>query len=307
MLFKEDCDSADCEIERFDLATDGTFMAAPVGRDGCIRTNRRRSAYAPVETNPLAVADSDSNCGKHGTRFAFVREGTLEISQYTPKQADCEGDCYLCYCNAYPDLQKAFCGGAECTNEGSSLKCKNHWEVHGRNEGRTPNPETCTNIGHKGWYEDKSGGMLTDGQRLDGDFPSTVAGMKGVGGLEEFTMDFQLATPGPIQAVNVGFNFMKDWQVKRPEKIQVQCSSDGGSTFGNAAAYQGNDEIKVKPNAYYTNKDGGRKVMTFMVLDICGEGTDTFRVTVTPKGKQGSKEKKAIIDEVTAFGPFSLA
>jgi hypothetical protein len=299
MYFKEDCSSADCELEQFDRAEDGTFMAAPVGRTGCIRTNRRRTQPGPIEINPLHIADSQSNCGKNGARFALVKEGTMEISQYTHAKV-CEGDCYLCYCNKYPDLQNAFCGGGECTADHSNA-CKSHWENHGKGEGRYPNPETCTNVGFKGWYEDKTGGMLHDGHRLDGDFPSTVAGMKGVGSLEEFTVDFTLASPGPIQAVTVGFNFMKKWQVKKPKQLMVQCSSDGGATFGNSAIFKGSD-IEVKPNAFYTDKDGGRYVLTFMVLDICGEDTDSFRLTVKPQA--GSSEKKALIDEVSAFAPF---
>jgi hypothetical protein len=297
MLFKTDCDSSDCNLERYDIKPDGSFKAAPVER-GCIR-----SMSNDRTVKPLKVKDSESNCKKDGVRFTMVKEGTIEISDYAHVKVECEGDCYLCYCNAYPDLQNAFCGGGECTDEGSKLKCKHHWEVHGKMEGRSPNPETCTTIGYKGYYEDKSGGMLTDGHKLNGDFPSTPAGMKGVGGLEEFTVDFKLATPGPIQTVNVGFNFMKEWQVKKPKKVQVQCSSDGGSTFGNTVAYTG-AEIEVKPTGFYKGDNGGRKVMTFTVLDICGEDTDSFRVTVTPQA--GPKTKKAIIDEVTAFAPFTL-
>lgn len=236
----------------------------------------------------------------------MVKEGALEISQYTPVPFNCEGDCYLCYCNKYQDLKNAFCGGKECI-EPMREACKSHWETYGKSEGRYPNPETCTTLGYKGWYEDKSGKMLTNQDRMDGDFPSTVAGMKGVGSLEEFAVDFHLATPGPIQAVKVGLMYNTDWHVRRPEKMEVQCSSDGGSTFGGTAVFDSNDDFDIKPSNYYKDDKGSRKDMTFMVADICGEDTDSFRVTVTPKGKQGSKDKKSIIDEVTAFAPFSFA
>merc|ERR1719258_926513 len=97
---------------------------------------------------PIRAKDGENSCKKDGLlRFTMVKEGQVEISDYAPVQVDCEGDCYLCYCNAYPDLQNAFCGGGECSDEGQKLKCKNHWEVHGKGEGRVPNPETCTTIG----------------------------------------------------------------------------------------------------------------------------------------------------------------
>jgi hypothetical protein len=308
MIFRsaDKCDQPNCNLERFDIAEDGTFKVAPVGRTGCVRTNRRRNSYGPIETASLAIGSTDNACGADGARFAMVKEGTLEISQYAPVKADCEGDCYLCYCNKYPDLQNAFCGGKTCI-EPMRDACKNHWETYGKNEGRYPNPETCSTLGYKGWYEDKSGKMLTDQDRVDGDFPTSVAGMKGVGGLEVFALDFHLASPGPIQAVKVGFNYNTDWHIRRPEKAEVKCSSDGGATFGNAAVFQGDDDFKIKPASYYKDKQGSRKDVTFMVADVCGDDTDSFRVTITPKGMQGSKDKKSIIDEVTAYGPFSLS
>jgi len=51
--------------------------------------------------------------------------------------------CGLDYCNTYPDLQNAFCGGAQCASDAESQSCLNHWEEYGRNEARNPNPEAC--------------------------------------------------------------------------------------------------------------------------------------------------------------------
>jgi hypothetical protein len=153
-----------------------------------------------------------------------------------------------------------------------------------------------------GWYKDKTGEMLKDKARLDGDFATTKAGQTGVGWLDEVAIDFTLAESGPIQTVNVGFQFMKEWQVKKPKKMQVQCSSDG-ETFGNPRVFSGSD-LKVRPDARYKDEDGGRKVMSFQVADICGDDTALFRVTVTPQA--GSKDKKAVIDEVQAFAPFKF-
>merc|ERR1719443_841982 len=143
--------------------------------------------------------------------------------------------------------------------------------------------------------------MLTDGKRMNGAFPVTLPGAKGVGWLSEVSLDFHLASPGPLATVTVGFNFKKKWQITRPEKLSVQCSTDGGTTFGNADTLEGN-EIQVLPSSYYTELDGGRRTVAFMVADICGEDTDAFRVTVTPKA--GEKDKRAVIDEIQAFAPF---
>jgi hypothetical protein len=70
-------------------------------------------------------------------------EGRTPNPQQCATERPCEQDCYLCYCNAYPDLQNAFCGGAECSTGDHQSRCMNHWNTHGKGEGRTPNPEQC--------------------------------------------------------------------------------------------------------------------------------------------------------------------
>merc|ERR1719262_1301515 len=46
------------------------------------------------------------------------------------------GPCdFVAYCNKYPDLANAFCGGGPCT-QAHAAQCQNHWNVHGMGEGR---------------------------------------------------------------------------------------------------------------------------------------------------------------------------
>merc|ERR1719487_757115 len=125
------------------------------------------------------------------------------------------------------------------------------------------------------WYKDHSGQMLTDGEHLKGDFPRTKGSQTGVGWVKEVNIDFKLAEAGPIQAINVGFQFLKDWQIKKPKRMQVLCSADG-ATFGNAAVFTASD-MDVAPESYYKDEDGGRKVMSFQVADICPDDTTMFR------------------------------
>merc|ERR1712216_484623 len=48
------------------------------------------------------------------------------------------------YCNAYLDLRNHFCRGFNCFSDSQYNQCKNHWNGHGKNEGRRPNPQSCT-------------------------------------------------------------------------------------------------------------------------------------------------------------------
>merc|ERR1719174_1230005 len=70
---------------------------------------------------------------KGGSQASF----TDRLVLFTPSKIGgpgCFGDCYLCYCNAHPDLQNAFCGGGRCT-EANAPACKSHWEAWGQKEG----------------------------------------------------------------------------------------------------------------------------------------------------------------------------
>jgi len=266
-----DCDehAADyiCDLEKVDESEDGTYMVKPVGLD--------------CEPGG-GGGDRLISAGHHKGR-----KGDGKIRTY------CEDD-----------LGKDMGGWS----------AKGDWSTRFALVKRGPLPISSYDFnvepdGGKHWYKDMTGEMLTDGERLKGDFPTKKEDQKGVGWLSEVAIDFHLDTPGPIQTVAVGFNFHKGlikWHVKKPKKVQVQCSSDG-TAFGNAKSIQGSD-IDVKPAKYYNDKDGGRAVLSFQVADICGDDTTDFRVTVTPQAVSTEKKSgKAVVDEVRAFAPFSLA
>jgi hypothetical protein len=216
----------------------------------------------------MDIKTSATKCGGDGARFAFVKEGSLVVEAYVPDIPSGAGK------KKQPSVP--FIG---------KLKAGDHHD----------------------WYNDKTGEMLTDGDKLTGDHPLNHNSHPGVGWLEEAKIDFTLHDAGAVQTVNVGFLFKKDWQVKKPKRLQIACSADG-TTFGSPATFQG-DDFDV-PDTYYKSDGGGRKVMSFQVGDICGDDTTHFRLTVTPKGmnsgKDKDKDKKAVIDEVMAFAPFSF-
>jgi hypothetical protein len=242
MEFHEDCDTEKCELKKIDEQPDGTFILTPVsrGENGCLKR--------PSDSRKIKVG---SSCGGDGSRFTFVKEGTLEISEY----------------HSDP-------------------------EANGFN--------TTGKMKNKG--TDKTGTMITDGEQLSGDFATSPAGMKGVSWHSPFNLDVHLVPVGAVQAITVGFNFKKKWDVRRPNKVSVQCSSDEGATFGNAATIEGED---TKPETtLYNDVNGGRKTLTFMVADICGADTNSFRVTVKPKGED---QAQAMLDEIQAFAPFTLS
>lgn len=70
---------------------------------------------------------------REGFRVVENREADNQADEAAKKMEDCSN----AYCNAYPDLQKAFCGGQQCTSAATAAKCKSHWMSHGIKEGRT--------------------------------------------------------------------------------------------------------------------------------------------------------------------------
>jgi hypothetical protein len=276
MEFKSDCNSELCDLEKKDESEDGTFAIKPFGRE-CLSTYRRRNVDRGSSKDILAVGKGPKgdNCDKDKARFTFIKAGSLIVNGYA---ADVEA-------------------GAHKKDQPHDFK---HGEI-------APSHDKATEMKANKWYKDTTGEMLTDGEKLDGDHPTTHTEHPGVGWLEETNIDFELSEAGPIQTVNVGFLFKRDWQVKKPKKLQIQCSSDG-TTFGNAAVFE-KDDLDV-PETDYKSEDGGRKVMSFQVADICGDDTTHFRLTVTPKGmnsgKNDDKDKKAVLDEVMAFAPYKF-
>ena len=49
----------------------------------------------------------------------------------------------MAYCNHYPDLKNAFCGGSTCSTEAQADSCRKHWDEWGKGEGREKSPEKC--------------------------------------------------------------------------------------------------------------------------------------------------------------------
>jgi hypothetical protein len=277
MMFKSDCNSELCDLEKKDESEDGTFVIKPPGRE-CLGTNRRRNVDRGSSKDIAAFgkgSPTNRHCEQDKARFTFIKAGSLIVNGYA---ADVEA-------------------GAHKKDQPHDFK---HGEI-------APSHDKATEMKPNKWYKDTTGEMLTDGEKLDGDHPTTHTEHPGVGWLEETNIDFELSEAGPIQTVNVGFLFKRDWQVKKPKKLQIQCSSDG-TTFGNAAVFE-KDDLDV-PETDYKSEDGGRKVMSFQVADICGDDTTHFRLTVTPKGmnsgKNDDKDKKAVLDEVMAFAPYKF-
>merc|ERR1719389_298575 len=75
-----------------------------------------------------------------------------------PPPAGCD---FVAYCNKYPDLANAFCGGGPCT-PAHAVACENHWKVHGQGEGRqcpagtmvAPPPAGCDFVAYCNKYPD---------------------------------------------------------------------------------------------------------------------------------------------------------
>jgi hypothetical protein len=276
-----DCDTAVCDLEKKDEALDGTFVLGPVG-EKCITTSRRRGKTK----KDIKMTGSADTCGGDGARFAFVKEGSLVVSGYA---ADVPA------------------GAAKKKQPGMPFNPKKYLKP-GDTHPFQPKGLKGFDQAQNRWYKDKSGDMLTDGDKLDGDHPTSHNSHPGVGWLDDVKIDFSLHDKTAVQTVNVGFLFKRDWQVKKPKMLKIQCSSDG-TTYGNAAVFAGSD-FDV-PEVYYKSDEGGRKVMSFQVGDICGDDTTHFRLTVTPKGmnsgKNNDKDKKAVLDEVMAFAPFKFS
>ena len=104
-------------------------------------------AISATDTDPAAAA---SACRGHWQNWGSgeLRTGTRKNKEDKCDYADCRPDmcakyakqstlqCALNYGNLYPDLQKAFCSGAKCTNDNQAELLLNHWKQHGAGEGR---------------------------------------------------------------------------------------------------------------------------------------------------------------------------
>ena len=69
----------------------------------------------------------------HAQRQNLTNEASVE-----------QNNCAFKYCNSYPDLKNAFCGGKDCTTSSEASSCFNHWYQYGKKEGRANNPVACS-------------------------------------------------------------------------------------------------------------------------------------------------------------------
>jgi len=94
--------------------------------------------YFSVSTTQAIYA-----CLIHKTCTKKQREYDYGIYKLVHASDTTQGACAIAYCNHYPDLKKAFCGGTKCYQFEEARKCHQHWTLHGRGEGRTPDPDAC--------------------------------------------------------------------------------------------------------------------------------------------------------------------
>ena len=87
---------------------------------------------------PMKLMTPEDQDGKGGTNMDWVSAQKLYAN------GPVSGKCALEYCNAYPDLKKAFCDDKECTTKSQAQSCINHWYEYGIREGRKPDPVECT-------------------------------------------------------------------------------------------------------------------------------------------------------------------
>jgi hypothetical protein len=85
-----------------------------------------------LELNPGCASGKQGGIKKKFETF----EGNYKL-KFKCRGGDrpCAGD-YLAYCNAYPDLQNAYCGGGFCFTEAHAASCSSHWLGHGKREAR---------------------------------------------------------------------------------------------------------------------------------------------------------------------------
>lgn len=79
--------------------------------------------------NWCTTEDQEAQC-----KFHFDFQGVYE-GRHLCQDPACDGD-YLAYCNFWPDLQNALCGGNWCSTTAEFAACKTHFEHQGRWEGR---------------------------------------------------------------------------------------------------------------------------------------------------------------------------
>jgi hypothetical protein len=89
--------------------------------------------YAEMGQSGVLSSTEWTNCYIGG----YVAPPPTTPAPAAPPASTCD---YVAYCNLYPDLADAFCGGGPCTAAHAG-ECANHWNQWGQGEGRECPPE----------------------------------------------------------------------------------------------------------------------------------------------------------------------
>jgi hypothetical protein len=165
-------DGAACpaDLEKEENCNEHACPWGPVGESGAqaMAMNVERSEHAvtlnaefkttpvvmvgPVPTkggSAMAASSVSAVCRGTGCGASSLIKKAFDVTKkstkskdvaFVQKAAKAQVSCYLTYCNAYPDLQNAFCNRMTCV-DGDIQECKTHWEDHGKKEGRSPSPD----------------------------------------------------------------------------------------------------------------------------------------------------------------------
>ena len=129
-----------------ELVRRGVLQPLP-GPDGSVlrwrdvRDFRGRAAVKPETRNPCSGSEAGSYLSlidicRNPKRESRCLAHWEEHGKGEGRAYPCAQDCYLSYCNHFPDLRNAFCAGGACTTPAQLSSCRTHWEAHGRGEGR---------------------------------------------------------------------------------------------------------------------------------------------------------------------------
>jgi len=117
--------------------TPGKVFTLTLESDGLIKTSTCEGPLVGSWDDKWAPGHTHRICSekRSDTEYAVSMTGGVSGTYVL-------GKTYLEYCNKYPDLKDAFCGGADCTADKEG-ECKTHWENHGIHEKREGLPATC--------------------------------------------------------------------------------------------------------------------------------------------------------------------
>merc|ERR1719271_865949 len=102
--------------------------------------------YAEMGQSGVLSSTEWKNCYIGG----YVAPPPTTPAPAAPPASTCD---YVAYCNLYPDLADAFCGGGPCTAAHAG-ECANHHSQWGQGEGRECPPSTCDFVAYCNLYPD---------------------------------------------------------------------------------------------------------------------------------------------------------